>query len=88
MRCGPPIPTSLLLNPIPPQPAYPTAPLLALLQVAATCRDLRKYSGLRTACITGGTDRQQQVEALGKQVRRQGSGGKRAGQGGGSLRRL
>lgn len=38
------------------------------LQVASACRDLRKYSGLRTACITGGTDRQQQMEALGKQV--------------------
>ncbi|PRW59081.1 DEAD-box ATP-dependent RNA helicase 20-like [Chlorella sorokiniana] len=36
-------------------------------QVAATCRDLRKYSGLRSVCITGGTDKGQQLEALSKQ---------------------
>lgn len=36
-------------------------------QVATICRDLRKHSGLRTACITGGTDRQSQLDALGKQ---------------------
>lgn len=38
------------------------------MQVAATCRDLRKYSGLRSVCITGGADKGQQLEALSKQV--------------------
>ena len=55
----------------------PEGPLVLILlptrelaqQVAGVCRDLRKHSGLRTVCITGGTDKQQQVEALSKQVR-------------------
>ena len=55
----------------------PEGPLVLVLlptrelaqQVAGVCRDLRKHSGLRTVCITGGTDKQQQVEALSKQVR-------------------
>ena len=57
-------------------------PPAAAPQVASCCRDLRKHSGLRTACITGGADRQQQVEALGKQVGEEGGGG---GGGGGRL---
>lgn len=30
-------------------------------QVAAACRDLRKYSGLRSVCLTGGSDKEEQV---------------------------
>lgn len=38
-------------------------------QVAGACRDLRKYSGLRSACITGGVDKGQQLGLLAKKVR-------------------
>ncbi|GAB4823853.1 hypothetical protein N2152v2_010899 [Parachlorella kessleri] len=50
----------------------PEAPLMLVVlptrelaqQVAASCRDLRKYSGLRAACLTGGSDKSEQVGAL------------------------